>query len=282
MKLTTYLRELSKAAESYSKSWCRSFTAKLLQTLSARELRDIVYGFIVGQIGVVRILPHDRTQYKLPSDKYGPYIVNPKNGRQTNLIPHFLDWDYVGTQFMLEIYQAFYSRAVFSIDHAYDVGALLGCGVFYIHPVSAPQNFIRHLYVTLGFDAHPEDMNCRLNRNSLSKDRELQARKEDFEQQVEHVSAIREVKHARGFRLHITIVIWHAQSSDKYVEALLPLVYDLKEMGVELNLLQSHIGTRKNEDLTPKYDIPRAEWEENITTNSAFVGKPVDHVTYQV
>jgi len=121
-----------------------------------------------------------------------------------------------------------------------------------------------------------------MNKSSLSKDRELQARKEDFERQVEHLSSIRDLKHASGFNLHISIIIWHTQSSDKYVEALVPLVYDLKEMGVELNLLQSHIGTRENEDLTPKYDIPRAEWEENIKTNSAFVGKPVDHVTYQV
>jgi hypothetical protein len=261
------------ASKSFSKSWCKSFITKFLDALSARELRDIVYDCLVGQPGDVRIMPHDRSQVPDPNEVYGPYRVNFGFRGDSNTRPHYFDRDYIGTQFMIEIYDTFYTRAKFSVSHSYDVEMLLGNGVFCSHPASARFRFIRSLSITIYFEVHPNEQaykanNCYEYRSGRG---ELRARKHEFEERVEQLSLLRRIEHAENFHLELTFYTYHAQTLPKYQEAFLPLIYDLKAMGMKIAVCYIQEGSSGCIDFMCKYDGPRAEWEKQIESNSAFV-----------
>ncbi|KAF2825441.1 hypothetical protein CC86DRAFT_43227 [Ophiobolus disseminans] len=119
---------------------------------------------------------------------------------------------------------------------------------------------------------NPEDHSYTTKeRRTVSADRELHATKEDFERQINQLAAILQIKHTNSFILGISIHVHHAQSSEKYQEFLVPLVYDLKVRGFDLRLTFYLPRPFKAADFTSAYDKPRAEWDEQIRKKSVFI-----------
>jgi len=120
---------------------------------------------------------------------YGPYAVGFYPTQYHNLLPHVYDWQFVGTQFLTEIYTMFYSKAFFHVSTAYDVESHLGQGVFYKHPTIAPYKYLRSLRVDLSCQIHPEDDHYSRYKSGIIH--EASADKEDFERQIEYLSVSR-------------------------------------------------------------------------------------------
>jgi hypothetical protein len=207
--------------------------------------------------------------YSDPTKQYGPYTVNDGLKKGGNYIPHFLDCEFVGTHFMIEIYATFYSSTSFQLDHAYDLESLLWLGPFYKHPAASPLKFICSLTVELSFNLHPEDLDFKSGRTANIL--EFSASEEDFERQVEHLSELRKIEHSKGFLLTISISVILMSTSAKFSEALGPLAYDLKDKGVALRLNRIGGGVPRYSDLSASYDLPRAEWMEKTRKETAFV-----------
>lgn len=175
-----------------------------------------------------------------------------------------MDWDIVGVRFAVEIYQEWYRRVLFKVHHFYDVDALLEKGPFFGHPDCAPVNFVRCLDVTMSFNNHPNNPDAeRPSNRASSADRELSAAKYEFDDLVNQIDMIRMVKN-NAFTLRIEIRIYHSQTFYKFEEALVPLVYDLKDQGVDVTAMVILAGVSRG--ITSGYTIPRFEWDEKIKT----------------
>jgi hypothetical protein len=169
----------------------------------------------------------------------------------------------------VEIYQEWYRRALFKAHHSYDVDALLEKGPLIGQPGCATVNFLRYLDVTISFDNHLDDRAAeRLSNRASPADRELSAAKYEFDDLVNQLDVICMVKH-NAFTLRIITRIYHIQASYKFEEAPVPLVYDLKDQGVDFTAVVIPAGVSR--EFTSSYSIPRFEWNEKIKKHSAFV-----------
>jgi hypothetical protein len=75
--LTSMFRELKMAAEGVSKSSCRLFATQFLEAISAREIRSLVYGYIIGRSTSIDIIPLNQERGSCSnSTEFGPYQVN--------------------------------------------------------------------------------------------------------------------------------------------------------------------------------------------------------------
>jgi len=78
---------------------------------------------------------------------------------------------------------------------------------------------------------------------------------------VQH-SDLRNIEHAKFFTLYIVIDVNEVRVAVKFLEALGPLAYDLKDKGITLRLnCPGGVGPG-TPNLASSYDMPRAEWLE--------------------
>lgn len=170
---------------------------------------------------------------------------------------------------MIEIYATFYSSPSFQLNHAYDLESTFWSGPFHKYPAASPLKFIRSLTVELSFNLHPVDYDYKSGRTANVL--ELSASKKDFERQVEHLSELRKIEHTKGFLLTISISVILMSTSAKFVEALGPLAYDLKDKGVALRLTRIEGGVPRYADPSASYDLPRTEWMKKTRKETIFV-----------
>jgi hypothetical protein len=71
--------------------------------------------------------------------------------------PRFFEQDLVGTEFMTGMFQEFFRRTKFDIDHVYDLQSALCRGPFGHHLYVQTPAFIRALSITLAFVTHPDE-----------------------------------------------------------------------------------------------------------------------------
>lgn len=158
------------AAKAYSKSWCSVFFPIFFEKLSARELRDNVYAYLLEGIRTITVRPLQKSAYGVNFDDSGSY-ANVETGRPirsypvTTLqayagkdIPYYLNWEFVGSRLLMELYPEVFKRVHFDIQHCYDIDWFLnvnGLG----QPDFSPLQFVRNLTIHVTFEPHPDDYN---------------------------------------------------------------------------------------------------------------------------
>jgi hypothetical protein len=264
------------AKKSMWKISCRLFGAKFLDMLTARELRDIVYEFIVGDPGCIRVLPPNHPDLVGSRSIYGPHQVSLLPMQRDKPTPYYFDSDLIGTQFATELHEVFYNRATFDVTQAYDMHTLLNSGVFFHCPIIVPLNFLRRLEVNLSCRLHPYDRFYRQEDGGIYE--EACAEKEDFVRQVEYLSGLTQIKQAIRLILHIKVDVHRPQTLANFEEALVPLIYELKAQGVKLTATRTLRGVSGSVDFTSSYDILSKDWDEKIRKKSAFVSTTLHNI----
>jgi hypothetical protein len=98
--------------EACSRMRCRSFSQRLINTVTAREIRDIMYLLLISKAIDSDTLFKATGQPELPSTFNKP---TPASGKfyahaQYSLLPHHLSRDYMETSFANKICQSWYVK----------------------------------------------------------------------------------------------------------------------------------------------------------------------------
>jgi hypothetical protein len=223
-----------------------------------------VYDYLLSEsyhLDGVQILPRrDNIRRAYRSLVDGPY----SSDSEENLIQHYLCPSFVGSGIAAEIHQTFYQTARLVVTQHWDIWTTLNHGPFVRNPSGRPGDSIRRLKVHLSYkdyEGHWERSQEEQHETSLSK--------RMFDTQLENLKDISNIKRLQGFELCISIRCILATTADQYTEILVPFVYGLKEKGAIVTVTRpSHL---QGGPVQYNYDVPRAQRDEKIRTNSAFV-----------
>ena len=223
-----YSRLLESASNAHSKAWCGLFASKFLLRLP-REMRDIIYGYLIGPTPhVVKIVPPhqdlhnpDWMPHAPPTREYGPFHVS--NGGAD--VPHFLNKRYIGQQFATEISQEFYRCVVFQVEDSSSLDHFLVRDIFNTGVI--PKHHLHRLELILSVPKIEDAGGCipELERG-VTKAQCLEA--------VKPLSTLLTVKHKHEFDLRIIVKCYEEASAAKFQEAMLPVVHRLKVAGFQV------------------------------------------------
>jgi hypothetical protein len=122
---------------------------------------------------------------------------------------------------------------------------------------------IRRAYRSLVDGPYSSDSEENLIQHETSLSKRM------FDTQLKNLKDISNTKRLQGFELCISIRCILATTADQYTEILVPFVYGLKEKGAIVTVTRpSHL---QGGPVQYNYDVPRAQRDEKIRTNSAFV-----------
>jgi hypothetical protein len=172
---------------------------------------------------------------------------------------------FVGIQFATEIGQAFYEKTRFALENVKDLSYILRYGPLKKCPVRPPSDFIRRLDINLSFG----DL-VSIGSYAKRRIREEGLHRDTYEYQMWGISDCRMIEYAKSLELRIFIDSLSPRTTDKWEEALVPIVYDLKSKGVQV-YVGCVDGCSIWREPIVDYDKPLSEWEEKIRTNSVFV-----------
>ena len=201
--------------------------------------------------------PQHAPQYARPTKTKmnGPYQVQPKDSH----LEHFMTPAIMGNDFAVEICQTFYKHASLVIACPYETDLILRDGPLLRHPQCRPYNFIRRLEIELCF------VGDWMARKMLEDDNN----KGHYELLAYDVSQVGMIKPLNGYDLHVRPRFDSAGGMAKMEEVLVPVVYKLKEKGV--NVKVSAVPIYPSHNASFDYEKPLSEWEEKIRTDSVFV-----------
>jgi len=250
-------------ATAYSRAWCRRFARQFFDAITARELRDMVYKYVLGEAidsRLVHILgPRTWSMDKWPNSTYGPF----RPFAEQNKLPYHLDMGSMGIQFANEISEIFYEKAFWSLEDSDCLSSFLRYGPLQRSPIRHPHELIRKLEINLSIAPYEQDP---AKANWM---REKFASKRDYEHQASLVSDCHMIKHLDGLDLQIKVHAFQEDCAEKFEEALVPVVYELKAKGAKVTVTCP--GYLEGSVPSFDYDKPLAAWEEKIRTDSVFV-----------
>jgi hypothetical protein len=149
--MTSLSSSYYRATNSYSLTWNRGCATKILQFLTARELRDEIYIHLIGGFPDNDIVRPEKT---LPSNKANRYFLyleglgrrgSDRNLGLHNKTEHYFVALYIEAKFAVETAQIFNTHAAYNVQHVYDVYSLLLRGPLEIHPSCRPMDFLRSM-----------------------------------------------------------------------------------------------------------------------------------------
>jgi len=248
-----YCRDIESEARTYSRTWCRIFSQSLVETITAPEIRDMIYLPLLSEAidGGVLIKSMSNSSWSLPSSLPLSQCYACSG---YNVLPHYLSSRYMGEEFLSEICQAWYKHVEHTVESPLEILPLLKFGPLQEYPLNPPHAFLRRLNINFNFyDQEPKDVY------------EFLATKQDFEAQVSCLEHCELIAHLKGFELTLLVDVIAAVTAEKYEEAMVEHVSRLKTKGIKLVIGCSHGSPSFN------YDKPLSEWQEKIRTNSVFV-----------
>lgn len=217
----TRSREFVQAVNTYSNSWHRAFSPLLLASLP-RELRDLVYGFLIGQPeSPVDIVPPDEMEVPTLSDMPGP-LQFPIS--EQHVLP-ILSVNIMGIQFVSEIAEVFYARVQLTIHRATDLGPILHQGPLDSAVLCAPSDYIRRLEVWI---TETDDV------YKMAEDASRTA-KDIYPMVANTLQPIRRLKHLKGLKIHLVACSDLSSVAQKLLDAVVPELYQMRAAGFKIS-----------------------------------------------
>ncbi|KAI4925635.1 hypothetical protein J4E85_007514 [Alternaria conjuncta] len=225
-----------KITDDCSRAWNRQFAARFLELVTARELRDEVYLYLIGDSPSATIYPievplpantmNDHFFHLQPIDRRGR---SQRRGNDDEIAHYFRD-KFVGEEFAVEIAQLFHRHAIYKVGHVKDVAQFLRDGPLMVHPSCQPEHYIRTLKVIVSMD-----IACSNEGIWYSKE-EDNWKKENYESQLSWLTTLKELDQVSKFTLKLKVKVLDSSTISKYKAVLLPHIQELVEKGCKVTV----------------------------------------------
>jgi hypothetical protein len=271
--MTSLASSYYRATNSYSLAWNRGCAAKILQFLTARELRDEIYIHLIGSSPDVDNVRPEKT---LPSNKANRYFLylgglgrrgSDRNLGLHNKTEHYFMARYMGAEFAVEIAQIFNIHAAYNVQHVYDVYGLLLRGPLEVHPSCRPIGFLRTLHVTVSMVPYYYTR----GEDYWKEENEKKASKGEYEQYLYCLNLIATSKQVSRMKVTLSVEALYSSIIEKYKAVLLPTIQELVEKDCKMVVHYKYPRPRSHEEII--YDrsgLLSAQQLEELVTN-AFV-----------
>jgi hypothetical protein len=192
------------AAQEYCQSWCQSFS-QVLQVKLPRELRDVIYSFLLPKPDTVVSMSR---RWRI---SFGPGKTFSLESSST---PHYLTSESMGTSLQEEILEALCARAHFRIEDVSKVEKFLENGLplgslplrLSDHVRSITVEVLLKMYNIIDAEAIARSSIHHMSSIEATHIRdEYVATKLDFEKRVLQLAGIAKIKHLKQLKLHILI-----------------------------------------------------------------------------
>lgn len=245
--ITLYPSTYEKSIDDYSRVWNREFATNFLEVLTAREMRDEVYIYLIGSFPNATILPNSRN---LPENTMNDYFLHrqpidrrersQRRGRDYALAHYFLE-RFMGEEFTVEIAQVFHRHAIYKVCNVYDVFTLLEDGILTVHPSCQPQHYIRTLKVAVFMDELFSDSDGEFAWQSAPEEN---AKEVDYENQLAWLEYLEELDQISRLNVRLKVKAVHSSTIRRCKAILLPHIQELVEKGCKMTV--SYRSTRTN------------------------------------
>jgi hypothetical protein len=221
------------AAQEYCQSWCQSFS-QVLQVKLPRELRDVIYSFLLPKPDTVVSMSR---RWRI---SFGP---GKTFSLESSSIPHYFTSESMGTSLQEEILEALCARAHFRIEDVSKVekffdGLPLGSLPLRLsdHVRSITVEVLLKMYDIIDAEAIARSSIHHMSSIEATHIRdEYVTTKLDFEKRVLPLAGIAKIKHLKQLKLHILIRTHIGEVGRRFEEALLPFFYGLQDKGAKVD-----------------------------------------------
>ena len=248
-KITLHISTYDKSIDDYSRMWNREFATNFLEVITARELRDEVYIYLIGGFPNATILPRGQD---IPANTMNNYFFHrqlidrrecsQRRGHDDELAHYFLE-RFMGEEFAVEIAQVFHRHAIYKVCDFYDVFKLLEDGPLTVHPSCQPENYIRTLKVALFMDELFINSDGYLARQSVP---ELISMEEDYEKQLTWLDYLGDLDQISQLNVRLKVKAVYPSTIRRYKAYLLPHIQELVKKGCKVTVAYRSTSTNPN------------------------------------
>ncbi|KAF2651073.1 hypothetical protein K491DRAFT_720156 [Lophiostoma macrostomum CBS 122681] len=250
-------REMLVAAEGYCKAWLHQFSRQILSYLP-RELREMVYTNMTFPrawrltSNVIQSI-HNPEKLQITFDAE---IKRP----QWSSVPYYLLTTCFDVTFASEMANTFLQRVRIKIESNIDLQKFFS-GLFLLTN-TLPKDCLRRLQLRVALP-HSEGYIIALQHD----DEEVE--KKVFNNAVKKLYHVFDITPLKNLEVDIIIMGHHAIS--KFVEALVPIIYRMKDNHIIVRVWEDHMyDMGMDKKLINAYDISLQQWNDKMASSSAF------------